>query len=166
LAAGDLVLGHQHTFDDFDVLGGFLEPLQDGVFFVVGRASEATNPIAFGQVGQSRENLFNRCSAPVKECAFRFRKGLPTGSAFVTLPTGFGVTKLDDGVLVVSLSFPIVSTFCIGTEIAYVYQVGHSQLLSRVELALPNSTNTQEGDYHTLENDYIQVLQRVNDRFR
>ena len=55
LATCDLVIGHQHTFDGF-VLGGFFEPLQDRVFFVAGRARQATDPIALGDVGQCLEN--------------------------------------------------------------------------------------------------------------
>jgi len=92
---GDLVIGHQHSFDGLDVLGGFFEPLQDRVFFVAGRARQATDPIALGDVGRDLENLFNGCPASVKQCPFRFGKGLLAGLASVTLPTGFGVTKLD-----------------------------------------------------------------------
>jgi hypothetical protein len=62
---------------------------------LAGRARQATDPIALGDVGQYVENFFNRCSAPAKQCAFRFRKGLLAGSALVALPTGLGVTKLD-----------------------------------------------------------------------
>ncbi len=99
----DLVVSYQHPLNGFNVLSGFFEPLQDHVFFMTGRARQATDPIAFGNVGQSRENLVNGCSAPVKECAFRLRKDLLAGPASVTLPTGLGVTKLDYVVLMVSL---------------------------------------------------------------
>ena len=85
------------------MLGGFFEPFQDRVFFVAGRARQAADPVAFGAVGQDLKNRFIGCPASVKQCPFRFGKGLLTGLASVTLPTGLGVTKLDYVSLVVSL---------------------------------------------------------------
>jgi hypothetical protein len=82
--------------------------------------------------------------------ATRFRKGVLAGLASVALPSSLRVTKLDQVVLMVCLHFPVVSTIWIWTEIAYVYQFRHWQLLSLGRWALPNSTNTQEGDYRIL----------------
>jgi hypothetical protein len=70
---------------------------------VTGRAGQAADLITLRHVRQGPWNLFGRRATSVKECTLRFRKGLLAGPALVALPSCFGVTQLEQIVLVVCL---------------------------------------------------------------
>lgn len=103
-----MVIGQQHRFDPFGVLTCFSDPSNDRLFFMPFDPNQTTDPIALGNQGQRIQYFFFPSPPSIEKGPFRLGEGLAASLTFVPLPPPFGLTKLDNVVVSLTLAFAVI----------------------------------------------------------
>src|SRR5512136_2144384 len=107
------------------------QPVQNGIFFVPFDPCYTAHPVPFCHEGQGLYDFFRRRPPTIEQRPFGFREGRPACLTSIPLSARFGLTKLDDIGLTLTLRLTIVRTDFIWTKIAYLRKSRHLFLLVR-----------------------------------
>src|SRR5262249_15361554 len=95
------------------VLGGHVQPGQDGFFFHPLNPMDGCQTVAFGQQSQAFNDGFLSVMSAIEHGADRLDKGAVTGTTLLALGTGLGSTKPAHVTLI---HFSIITTAWIPAE--------------------------------------------------